>query len=253
MLPIRSVVDMAIRALIFDVDGTLAETERDGHRVAFNAAFEEAGLPWHWDVELYDDLLTVTGGKERIRHFCTRFDPTFLQRRDATALIAGIHAAKTRRYGALVRTGQIKLRPGVQELIHAARDAGIRLAIATTTTPDNVTELLRTTLGEDAPGWFEVVGAGDVVPDKKPSPAVYLWVLDQLGLDAAECVAIEDSEPGLAAAAAAGVATVVAPSAHAPSPRDPGGPWEQAALVVDDLTNVTLADLAALTNPANNH
>lgn len=244
---------MALTALIFDVDGTLAETERDGHRVAFNAAFAEAGLAWHWDVELYDDLLAVTGGKERIRHFCARFDPAFLQRRDATALIAGIHAAKTRRYGALVRAGRIGLRPGVERLIREARASGIRLAIATTTAPDNVTQLLQTTLGDDAPGWFEVIGAGDVVPAKKPAPDVYLWVLERLGLDSAECVAIEDSEPGLEAAIGAGLATVVTPSAHAPSPRDPGGAWQGAALVLEDLTQLTLADLAALTDPSTNH
>jgi phosphoglycolate phosphatase-like HAD superfamily hydrolase len=132
---------MELQALIFDVDGTLADTERDGHRVAFNAAFAEAGLDWHWSVELYGQLLAITGGKERIRHFIETCQPPLPAEEDLTALIARLHQAKTRHYTALLAQGGIPLRPGVKRLLQEARAAGIRLAIATTTTPENVTAL----------------------------------------------------------------------------------------------------------------
>ena len=200
---------MKLQALIFDVDGTLADTERDGHRPAFNAAFADAGLPWHWDEGLYGELLSVTGGKERIRFFCERHAPDFLCQADVAARIKELHAVKTRHYAALCARG-IPLRPGVEQLLREARAAGLRLAIATTTTPENISALL----APDLLALFEIVGAGDTVANKKPAPDIYLWVLAQLALPSAACLAIEDSANGLKAALAAGLATVITPTGY---------------------------------------
>jgi beta-phosphoglucomutase-like phosphatase (HAD superfamily) len=203
-----------LRALIWDVDGTLAETERDGHRVAFNRAFEDEGLPWHWDVATYGALLKVTGGKERMRHWWSSLDAGAAARPDADERIRRLHARKTEHYADLVRSGAVTLRPGVQRLLEEARAAGLTLAIATTTTEANVQELLRATLGEEARGWFAVIGAGDVVAHKKPAPDIYAWVLQRLGLPPAACLAIEDSAPGVAAAQAAEVPVLLARSLY---------------------------------------
>ncbi|PKO35034.1 MAG: haloacid dehalogenase [Betaproteobacteria bacterium HGW-Betaproteobacteria-7] len=221
-------------AIIFDVDGTLAETERDGHRPAFNRAFAEAGLDWHWDEELYGQLLSVTGGKERIRHFAERYAPEVAVRPDFPALVQRLHAAKTRHYVEIVDSGALPLRPGVSELIGAARQAGIRLAIATTTSPENVDALLRASLAPAAVDWFEVIGAGDIVPAKKPAPDIYLWVLERLGLPATACFAIEDSENGLLAARAAGLPTVVTVGEYSR-----GQDFSGATLIVEQLDQAT--------------
>ena len=198
-----------VRAVLFDVDGTLADTERDGHRLAFNAAFEEFSLDWEWDVELYGELLAITGGKERILHYMEKYVPAELNKSGLDSWIASLHKAKTRHFVALLESGKISLRPGVGRLIQHLRDSKIKIAIATTTTPENVTALLKSTLGEDSPGWFDVIGAGDIVPGKKPEPDIYLWVLDRLGLPAHQCIAIEDSENGIKASLAAGLDTIV--------------------------------------------
>jgi len=200
---------MTLAAFIFDVDGTLADTERDGHRVAFNQAFAEAGLDWRWDEELYGALLAVTGGKERMRHYLDRYRPDWVRPADLDGLIARLHAAKTRYYTKLLAQGSIPLRPGVARLLDEARAAGIRLAIATTTTPENVTVLLEHALAPEAVAWFEVIAAGDVVPAKKPAPDIYRYALEQLGLAPEACLAFEDSENGLRAARGAGLRTVV--------------------------------------------
>ncbi len=198
-----------LKALIFDVDGTLAETERDGHRVAFNASFRELGLDWLWDVDLYGKLLAVTGGKERIRYFVERFQPDFVKPADFDDLVLSLHRAKTRHYVEMLEHGAIPLRPGVARLLQEARHAGLRLAIATTTSPDNVTTLLRHSLAPDAESWFEVIAAGDIVPAKKPAPDIFLWALARLGMEAAERLAFEDSENGLKSSLGAGLKTVV--------------------------------------------
>lgn len=230
-----------LSALIFDVDGTLADTERDGHRVAFNEAFAAAGLPWHWDESRYLALLQVTGGKERMRRFAEEEDPGFLDRADADEVIAALHADKTARYVALVGSGSIALRPGVESLIREARAQGLTLAIATTTTPANVTALLTSTLGKDAEGWFAAIGAADSVAAKKPAPDVYDWVLARLDLPAEQCLAFEDSGAGLAAARGAGLRTVVTPSEHAKDDDFTG-----ALTLLPDLTGVTVAQLRDL-------
>ena len=184
-----------LRALVWDVDGTLAETEHDGHRIAFNQAFADEGLAWHWDEDLYRALLATTGGKERMLGWWQRVDPAAAAAPEAAARIVRLHARKTAIYVDLVARGAVQLRPGVARLLHATREAGITLAIATTTSPDNVQALLQATLGADSPGWFACIGAGDVVPAKKPAPDIHLWVLQRLGLVAEDCLALEDSAP----------------------------------------------------------
>lgn len=200
---------MPLKALIFDVDGTLADTERDGHRVAFNRAFAEAGLDWHWDPPLYGKLLDVTGGKERITAYVERFRPDYRCPSDFADVVARLHAAKTRHYTAMLAEGRIPARPGVARLLKEARAVGVRLAIATTTTPANITALLEHSFAPDACSWFEVIAAGDIVPAKKPAPDVYFRVLEELALAPADCLAFEDSENGLRAARGAGLKTVI--------------------------------------------
>ncbi len=198
-----------LEALLFDVDGTLADTERDGHRVAFNRAFADAGLDWDWTPEIYGDLLSVTGGKERIRHFIDNYRPRFEAPDDLDAFIAELHAAKTAHYKRLLEDPGLPLRPGVERLLREARDAGLRLAIATTTTPENVTALLRNSLDPEAEGWFEVIAAGDIVPAKKPAPDIYLWAMERLGLPPERCMAFEDSGHGVRAARDAGLRSIL--------------------------------------------
>ena len=203
-----------LRALIWDVDGTLAETEHDGHRVAFNQAFADAGLPWHWDEAVYRELLATTGGKERLRVWWQRVDPALAAAPETALHISRLHALKTLHYLRLVESGAVTLRPGVARLLAEARAQGLMLAIATTTTLANVETLLRAALGPGSAAWFACIGAGDVVPNKKPAPDIYRWVLDRLGLPAADCLAIEDSAPGVLAAQAAGLAVLVSRSRY---------------------------------------
>ena len=198
-----------LQALLFDVDGTLADTERDGHRLAFNKAFAAAGLDWDWPVDLYGELLQVAGGKERIRRYLDEHRPDAAVSGDTDAFIAGLHLSKTRFYGEMVAAGDVPLRPGVKRLLLEARAAGLRLAIATTTSLENVTALLHQCLGPGARDWFEVIGAGDVVPAKKPAPDIYRFTLEAMGLRPGQCLALEDSGNGLRAARAAGLPTLV--------------------------------------------
>lgn len=244
------------KAIIFDCDGTLADTERDGHRPAFNAAFAEAGLDWHWDQDRYGELLAVTGGKERIAFFMDQEGLTPPPGRDREALIAALHQAKTRHYLALLRTGAIPLRPGVLRLLREARAAGIRLAIATTTTPENVTVLLEQCGEPGLRDWFEVIAAGDVVPRKKPAPDIFELTLAQLGLAACDCVAVEDSQAGASAALGAGLKGLVVTLSAYTEDEDfagvplvverLGGPGEPAGARQGDLGGADWVDLGVL-------
>jgi len=198
-----------LRGLIWDVDGTLAETE-EAHRKAFNQTFAEAGLDWHWDQQTYARLLAVSGGKERIAHFQSSSAQGVVF--DAEG-IAALHDRKTLLYSELVSSGRIQLRPGVRRLLEEAVQVGLRLGIATTTSEANVWTLLASTMGARTPYWQAMV-CGDDVPCKKPAPDVYVAALAQLELPASECLAIEDSENGLRAALAAGIACLVIPSAY---------------------------------------
>jgi len=198
-----------LQALLFDVDGTLADTEKDGHRPAFNMAFEEAGLDWHWDENLYGELLAVTGGKERIRFYLEKFNTTFVKPDNFDDFVKGLHAAKTKFYTQLMAEGRIPLRPGVEALINEAKACGVRMAVVTTTTPENVTALLDNTLGKGSESWFEVIAAGDIVPAKKPAPDIYIWALEQMNLTADQAIAFEDSRNGILSSVAADLKTIV--------------------------------------------
>lgn len=228
---------MSLKAVIFDVDGTLADTE-EAHRQAFNATFKEFGLPWHWGTELYVELLSVAGGKERLVHYCRCVAPARLQAPDGMAFIARLHERKTRVYERRVALGETVARPGVVRLIRELLAAEVRVAIATTTSRANVDVLLATTLGDLPQDAFEVIGAGEQATAKKPAPDIYLWVLQQLGLPAADCMAIEDSRNGVRAACGAALPVLATTNAWTR-----GDDFTGALAVLPDLAAVDLAAL----------
>jgi HAD superfamily hydrolase (TIGR01509 family) len=228
-----------LKAIIFDVDGTLAETE-ELHRIAFNMAFDDNDLPWNWDRAQYRELLKVSGGKERIRHFIDIEELPQRHRGDLPYFIARLHQSKTAVYTQAVIDGKAELRPGVRELIAAAQAEGIRLAIATTTSLPNVEALLQAAFSDAGEGLFEVICAGDSVPAKKPAPDIYLDALRQLGLSAADCIAIEDSRNGLLSAHQAGIPTLVTPGIYTDD-QD----FSEAQLVLPDLSSVAVTELLA--------
>lgn len=195
--------------LIFDVDGTLAETERDGHRIAFNRAFAETGLDWEWSESLYGELLAVTGGKERIEFYLQKYKQDFIPPGDRQEFVVKLHDAKTKHYRELLATGSIPLRLGVRRLIEEARSQNLKLAIATTSTLPNASAVLKHSLGEESFSWFDVIGAGDMVAEKKPAPDIYQYVLKKMNVPPEECIVFEDSQHGLQAALKTGLKTIV--------------------------------------------
>lgn len=201
-----------LKALIFDVDGTLAETE-EGHRKAFNQTFRDYKLDWHWSVELYRELLKVTGGKERMLHYARTYRPDECPE-ESEAYFKAIHQHKTARYVDLVEKGEMQPRPGIVRLINEAQEAGLKLAIATTTSPANVSSLLKSGFPDGADCWFDVIAAGDMVKAKKPAADVYFLALEQLGLAPDECLALEDSRNGVLSSVAAGIPVLVTRSEY---------------------------------------
>ena len=202
-----------LKALIFDVDGTLADTE-SAHLAAFNHAFAEMGFDWHWDTALYTRLLAVSGGKERIKAYwqSQAADIKDIGGGGLEDTIAQMHDIKTAAYEQAVQDGAVQMRPGVLGLLSAAGAAGLQLAIATTTSPVNIAALLRRAIGADWKARFAVIEDASTAPRKKPDPMVYRQTLTRLGLQARQCLAFEDSENGLRAAMGAGLATVVTPN-----------------------------------------
>jgi len=230
----------SLDCIIFDVDGTLADTERDGHRVAFNLAFADAGLSRQWDVEMYGMLLSVTGGKERIRRDIALGNMPSM---DDDA-VAQLHAAKTVHYQQLIADGAIPLRSGVMRLLEECVAAGVTLAIATTTTPAALDALIRHVMGEEWFDRFAVLAAGDIVPAKKPAPDIYSYALDQLGIAPDRALAVEDSANGLLSAHAAGLECVVTVNGYTHAQSFAG-----AALVVSALGGADGNSVDVLSDP----
>jgi HAD superfamily hydrolase (TIGR01509 family) len=213
---------LRLEAILWDVDGTLAETERDGHLVAFNTAFEKLDIPWRWSEQRYGELLRVAGGFERLL-FDMESQPlrpgSLIER---NALARRIHALKNRRYVELVASGSLPLRAGVREMFDDCVVAGVRMAIVTTTSRSNVQALLTAQVGADWESRFAAVVCAEDAPVKKPDPQAYRLVLERLRLRAEQTIAIEDSAMGLAAATAAGIPVVITRSRYFPDDPAPG-------------------------------
>jgi HAD superfamily hydrolase (TIGR01509 family) len=217
------------KALIFDCDGVLAETERDGHRVAFNRMFADKGYPVHWGIALYKELLKVGGGKERMKYY---FDETSWPAGtgDKDALIKELHKLKTDYYTQIIESGEMPPRPGVARLVDEASAAGVKLAVCSTSNERAVNAVLEKLLGPQRKAKFDVVLAGDVVSKKKPDPEIYLLALDRLHLGPAECVVVEDNRNGLLAAKGAGLHCVVTTNEYSQDED-----FSEADLVVSEL------------------
>lgn len=228
----------SLDCLIFDVDGTIAETEEQ-HRLAFNDVFAANRLDWVWDQDLYRRLLQVTGGRERLRLWVETVGAAPGDFPDER--IEALHHAKNARLGERISAGLCLLRPGVARLIGEARAAGLRLAVATTTSRVNIQALIRATFGREAEAVFDTLVTGEDVTAKKPHPEAYLTVLERLRLDPTRCLVLEDTHIGLTAATGAGLATVVTPSFYSA-----GEDFAAATAVLPDLGDVGLADLARI-------
>jgi HAD superfamily hydrolase (TIGR01509 family) len=232
-----------MKALIFDCDGVLVDTERDGHRVAFNRAFAEAGIRADWDVKLYGELLKIAGGKERMKHY---FDVRgWPPGKTAETLIPDLHKRKTAIFTALIAGGNLPLRPGIARIVDEAHAAGIRLGVCTTSDPKSIDGVLDL-LGAKRKAWFEVVLAGDIVKKKKPDPEIYELAKQRLGLEGQDCVVIEDSRNGLLASLGAQMPTLITTSTYTKNEDFTG-----AAQVVPDLgdapkVRITLEDLKGI-------
>jgi HAD superfamily hydrolase (TIGR01509 family) len=201
-----------LKALVFDVDGTLADTE-ETHRCAYNAAFVEHGIGWYWTHQQYAALLAVSGGRERLRLAIRSQRLSSTERARLLRLVPVVHDTKTRLYAEFVQAGRVHLRPGIARLIQEARAAGLELALVSSTTPANIDALLCANLGDDARSWFRVVADGEHCAHGKPAPDIFNLALTRLAQPAANCVAFEDSARGVAAAGAAGLYTVAMPNA----------------------------------------
>jgi len=238
-----------VKALIFDCDGVLVDTERDGHRVAFNRAFAALGLAVDWGVELYGELLRVAGGKERMRHYFESTGwPTSFTNRDA--LIQDLHHIKTDAFRKIVESGELQLRSGVVRLVDEAIAAGIRLAVCSTSNERAVHSILEK-LGPSRKSKFDAILAGDIVSRKKPDPEIYLLALNKLQLDARDCFVVEDNRNGLLAAKAAGIRCLITVSSYSQSED-----FREADLVVDELgeppcIRVTVEQLANMLRDRN--
>jgi len=236
-----------VTALVFDCDGVLADTERYGHLPAFNATFEEYGLPVRWDAEVYAEKLRVGGGKERM---ATLFDdPEFVAAvgvpddpEGRAELLARWHRTKTAAFKRLVVTGRLPPRPGIARVIHGALAQGWPVAVASTSAVESVRAVLEAAVGEEAASRVPVF-AGDVVAAKKPDPAIYLHTVEQLGLDAAETLVVEDSRNGLRAAVGAGLACLVTVSGYT---RDED--FTESVLVVSELGDPDRPPIDVLAN-----
>lgn len=213
-------MNRALRALIFDVDGTLAETE-ELHRLAFNETFAAFGLDWTWDRACYRGLLAVDGGRQRLATWITVHAAPIAARVDHEAFIDALHRAKTRRYGELVADRGLPLRPGIARLLDEAHAAGLELAIATTTSAVNVEALLAPQFGD---GWrrrFAAVVTGSEIAALKPAPDLYAEALRRLRLEADAALAFEDSSNGIRSAQAAGIGVVATPTWYSSARRLP--------------------------------
>ena len=197
-----------LKALIFDCDGVLVDTERDGHRVAFNKAFAKKGYNIEWDVELYKELLKVAGGKERMRHY---FDQTRWPEdvTDKDSLIKELHKLKTDLFMQIIESGELPLRPGAARLVDEAIAENVGLAVCSTANERAVNLVVEKLLGPGRKAKFDLILAGDVVSKKKPDPEIYNLALQRLDLKPNECVVIEDSRNGLLAAKTAGIYCVI--------------------------------------------
>ena len=228
---------MSIQALIFDVDGTLAETETT-HRVAFNNAFAQCGVDWTWSHEVYRDLLKVTGGKERMRHYAETRGLSSVE--IPNDLIVRIHTRKNELYSQMARRGDIELRPGVERLVRDALARGLQLALCTTTSRTNVYALIAAKFGPEGFGLFETIICGEDVRSKKPAPDAYLRVMEELHVPASDCLAFEDLRNGLMAALAADLSVIVTPSFYTAHEA-----FEGAAQILPDLAHFDLSRFAA--------
>jgi HAD superfamily hydrolase (TIGR01509 family) len=235
-----------IKALIFDCDGVLVDTERDAHRVGFNLAFREFGIDAEWSVELYAKLLLTAGGKERMTAYFEEFgwpEDKVAEFGGKTELIAALHKEKTRLTSEIVK--DLPVRPGVLRIIDEAMAAGVRLGVCTTSNPKFIDAVLDL-FGAERKAAFEFVHAGDVVSKKKPDPEIYLLALETLGLPPTDCVVVEDSRNGLLAATGAGIPTLITTSTYTVDED-----FSEAARVVPELgdapdINITLEDLGEL-------